>query len=166
MRKLSLIACGLFLLFACSEAPEAGTADNTENAEVSKGDVTANTLLSMEVTGMTCEMGCGGTISDKLMESEGVTKVEFDFEEERATNIALISYDDSKISDDDIETIITELNEGQFTVGSSSMEPIEDATTSSVNNSSSGETTPVVETSTPYIEMPNLLDILSGLFTL
>ena len=164
MRKLSLIGCGLFLLFACSEAPEAGSsAKNDANTEVSDEKVKANTLLSMEVTGMTCEMGCGGTITDKLMESEGVTKVEFDFEEERATNIAIISYDDSKISDDDIETIITELNDGQFTVGSMSMEPIENIT-ACIDNGSNGDGT-VVEVSGSFIEMPNLLDMISSFFT-
>lgn len=92
-------------------------------------DVKADRLLVVDLEGMVCEMGCGGSIRKELYESNAVKQVEFDFDEERTVDVARVAYDRNKISADKIVAIIAAANEGQFNVINTRSEPYVDATT-------------------------------------
>jgi mercuric ion binding protein len=81
-----------------------------------KLNVAANQLLEVEVEGMTCEMGCGGTIRKQLRKTGSVGRVRYDFEEGRKVQLARIFIDSTKINSDEVKKIIESLNKGQFTV--------------------------------------------------
>lgn len=132
--------------------------------EVEKTEVHPNQLLTMEVEGMVCKMGCGGSIRKGLKATKGVSDVKFDFVEDRVSNIATISFDTNIISAEEMVKIVTELNDGQFKVGSISSEDLQAVSTVEEHNSGSTED-PVIEISTSRVKMPNLLDLFSGLFT-
>jgi len=159
MKRLIYSVAILVATSACSSevsVETSGTETSTEAAAV-----VPNTVLSMEVDGMVCEMGCGGTLRKELKALGGVSSVEFDFEDERATNVATISFDKDIISVDEMIKAVSSTSDGQFTVGKTSTEKLE-TTTSSVESTSSSENS-TVEVSTTRTEMPNLLDLISGL---
>ena len=56
----------------------------------------------------------GGTIRSELWETAAIESCEFDFEQGRERNIAKIAFDKDKITVDQIISIVSNLNEGQF----------------------------------------------------
>lgn len=87
--------------------------------------VHADRKLAVEVSGMSCEHACGGSIRMALKETGAVDRVSYDFESGRKTNTAYITFDKSKISADKIVSIIETINEKQFTTGKVSSTDIE-----------------------------------------
>jgi copper chaperone CopZ len=81
--------------------------------------VIANTQLNLEISGMSCEKGCGGTIRKALKQTGGVDRVSYDFVEGRETQIAKISLDSNKVDLEKVKKVISALNENQFTTGKS-----------------------------------------------
>ena len=162
MKRLVYIAAIFFVASACSSESET---ENSENEEATSevAVVVPNRVLTMEVDGMVCEMGCGGSIRKELNGTGGVSAVEFDFEDERETNIATISFDKNLVTVDQIVEAVSKMQDGQFTVGKTSSETL-DVVSSTENNTSSSTETSNIDVSSSSVEMPNLLDLLSGLF--
>lgn len=162
MKKIVFVLTTGILLSACSSEQEKV---NTETIEAKTTDVVVNPnqLLAMEIDGMVCQMGCGGAIRKGLKDTKGVASVEFDFEEERKTNVAKIAYDKSIVSSEELITVVSKLNEGQFLVGTVSFEDM--TIPSKATNSSTSKSTeqPKVEVSSSYVKLPNLFDLFSGL---
>ena len=166
MKKV-FIAIGLIGLFtACStENTTEVAAENTPEKEIVA--VVPNKLLTMEVDGMVCQMGCGGSIRKALLETGGVSQCEFDFEEDRQTNIAKISFNKDLVSADKLVDVVTTINDKQFTVGTVKTISLEDISTSTVHEDEmpeeeNAESTINVSSSAGF-EMPNLLDFISEL---
>lgn len=143
----------IIFLFSCSDNEQA------KEETTQKTSVTANTIANIEVSGMACEMACGGAIRKALLENKGVTRVQFDFEMNRDTNIAKVSYDRNKINAEKIKSIILKVNDGQFTVGEITEEPLSSNTESTQN---SGNTT-IEMNEIQNFEFPNLLSIIAKL---
>lgn len=114
---LAIITLGF--LYSCSNQSENKVirTEHVEKNESKKEIVVPNRELTMEVSGMTCVMGCGSSIRKELYQTKGVSEVEFDFEEERETNIAKIKFDKNIVSVDEMVNIVNTMNENQFTVG-------------------------------------------------
>lgn len=133
--------------------------------------VQANRKLAIEVSGMTCEHACGGSIRMALKETGAVDRVSYDFESGRKTNTAYITFDKSKISADKIVSIIETLNDKQFTTGKSTSTDLEEETKSS-SPSTTKTTTVITETKSTKVdmdvpetswEMPNIFEFFSHL---
>lgn len=124
--------------------------------------IVPNRLLTMEIDGMVCEMGSGESIRKALNKLEGVSSVEFDFEDERATNRAKISFDKNQISVDEMVKAITDIQDGQFKIGKTSSEEFHAMCTDDHNSGATSENSSV-EVSSNNVEIPNFLDLLSGL---
>lgn len=152
---LVLTACSTDTTVAENSAPEVKVEE--------KVAVNANRVLTMEVEGMVCKMGCGGSIRKGLKGTDGVADVKFDFEEDRAIDIATISFDKNIVTVDEMIKIVSEMNDGQFKVGSTSSEDLHEVSTVEESSSSSAEEA-VLEVSTSHVEIPNLLDLFSSLF--
>lgn len=92
---LAILFLAVFSFTACKkEAPK-----KTETKEV----VAANLQkVSLNISGMTCEIGCAKTIQSKLSKKEGVAKATVVFTD----SIAKVEYDANKISADDLVTFI------------------------------------------------------------
>jgi periplasmic mercuric ion binding protein len=118
MKSLSIFFLStLFVLTSCGEKP--ATVKNELASQTPKTKVKANKMLTFEIEGMVCVMGCGGSIRSKLAETNAVEKCEFDFEEGREKNTVTVSFDEKKTSPEKIIKIVTEMNDGQFKVGAS-----------------------------------------------
>jgi len=109
------------ILVACSGEKaevriEKGTQSETSENGEQLPDVNADRMLVVELEGMVCEMGCGGSIRKELYASNAVESVSFEFDEEKTVDVARVAYDRDKITADEIVAIISSTNEGQFNV--------------------------------------------------
>lgn len=160
----------VLVLGSCSSTPEKKIIKVEKKIVTQKMDpVHADRKLAIEVSGMTCEHACGGSIRMALKETGAVDRVSYDFKSGRKTNTAYVTFDKSKISADKIVSIIETINDKQFTTGKLSSTDIEGET-----KSSSPSTTTVTETKTSKInvevpetnwEMPNIFRFFSHLLS-
>jgi copper chaperone CopZ len=161
----------LLVLGSCSSTPEKKIISVEKKVVIEKmAPVHADRKLAIEVSGMSCEHACGGSIRMALKETGAVDRVSYDFEDGRKTNTAYITFDKSKISADKIVSIIETINEKQFTTGKSSSTDIEGEIKS--GSPSTKKTTTTTETKTTRIdvevpetnwEMPNIFRFFSHL---
>ncbi len=173
MKKTIVAFTGILLLGACSQNSSEKTVQKevtvVETEQVS--NVTPTKLLSMEIAGMSCEMGCGSAIRKGLLATGAVERVQFDFKMGRDVNTATISFDDAKISEQELSKIISELNDKQFTIGSSTISAYkaEEKSTSSSESETKTKSSGSIgaqssfsdlEQSSFEIKTPNLIDLL------
>lgn len=159
MKRIITLFVGLIFLGACSQTSNKVEVAEEEVKEVVAGD----SELVLSVEGMVCEYACGGSIKKALKASGGVEKVSIDFEDERPSNTVTVLYDSKKINKGEIESIITELNNGQFTLEEIETKKVEKKNSSVTNKAveeSSGASVSAVSTD---FEVPNIFEILSGL---
>lgn len=147
--SLSLI----LVLFACSDA---STAENKVGSSQNQKIAVSNETMVVEVEGMVCAMGCGGSIRKELKNTGAVSRVEVDYIEGNKTQTLKISFDNKLISQSSIVSKIEKLNKGQFSVN------VIGSTFIDTKNSKS-EATSKVNVSESNFELPNLLEILSSL---
>lgn len=166
MKRLfcALPLAALLLIQACG-SNNTPVKTTEKQAKTEAPAVVPDRLLALEIDGMVCKMGCGGSIRKELKATGAVASCEFDFEEERATNTAKIEFDKSKITADQIVAIISKMNENQFTVGKTTTTDLSaaDASNTAVEeteNSAAGEKAKI-KVSEPSFEFPNLLKLLS-----
>ena len=110
---------GILLLFfgwmaftSCGEGNSDNNERDSENeaaAEVAVNYV-ANTEVEMEIEGMMCSMGCKGAIEKELNHTQGVAECVVDFE----NGTALVKYDDSFISQQELIETVNQVNDGAY----------------------------------------------------
>lgn len=113
----------LFLLFislfivSCQNTKD-NTESNSDNNELQEeqGKEAPDKIMHLQITGMMCEMGCGGTIRKNLKNDLAVTKVEFDFVPNQPQQTCRVYYDSKKHSETAVTNLIEELNDQQFKV--------------------------------------------------
>ena len=66
--------------------------------------------ISLDIEGMTCEIGCARTIEAKLAKTEGVKFVDVNFE----NKLGLVSYDPGSISEKQIVNIVEQIAGGEL----------------------------------------------------
>jgi copper chaperone CopZ len=116
MKKFGFLIWMFTLLLAACQTSSSADIKEITDEDIAR-TVEATHIAEIEVTGMTCEMGCGGDIRKALRNTGGVAKVDFDFESDRDVNIARVHFDNLTIQADELRKVITALNKGQFTVG-------------------------------------------------
>lgn len=80
-----------------------------------EGEV-AMTYASFDVEGMSCEKGCGSSITKCVKGVEGVIASEMDFDAERPVDTFAITYDPDKTNEQEIAKAIGALANGKFQV--------------------------------------------------
>lgn len=159
MKKLIYLTVCVALITGCNASSETESSNGENGTE--QVAVMPNHTLTVEIGGMVCEMGCGGSIRKELYALGGVSSVDFDFEEEREMNVATVSYDENLVEIDKIVEILSHMNDGQFTVGKLTNESID----TSVHNSQlhNEEEESLIDVSTTSFRTPNLLDLFAEL---
>ena len=164
MKKLSILFSGVLILSACSSEPkEVLLRTEKGSTEEKKAPVHSSAVLTMEVEGMTCEMGCGGSIRKELKATGGVERVKFDFIEGAEKQKTYVYFDEAKISEKKLKEILTSMNEKQFSISSSSIENVEKTSDISVESSTATNEETVVKMDEDNFQLPNLLGILKDL---
>lgn len=163
--RFSVVLSFLVLsVYSCSKTKEADNLQVPPKTDVVT--VVPNKLLSLEISGMTCEMGCGSEIRKKLIATGAVERVKFDFKMGREVNKAEISFDNTKISEDKIAEIVSLMNDNQFSVGESTTVDYENAENKNVAATSSSSkkiSIDINDVESPEgfgVKIPNLIDLL------
>lgn len=117
-RSLPLV---LLVLASCAQAPEtaleAASSVATTVKEVVITEGVPMTTADIAISGMTCEMMCGGSIKKALAKLPGVSSTEIAFQEgEAAVDRAVVTYDPAKVSDAQLVSAIQALHDGQYKV--------------------------------------------------
>ena len=79
-------------------------------------------IASFEIEGMTCEMGCGNSIKSAIAKLNGVTSTDIKFTEEKDKDFAIVSFNPSLVSENEIASAITTLFGGQYKIHQLSIE--------------------------------------------
>jgi copper chaperone CopZ len=161
MMKWLVVFTALIAFVACSgvDTVEDVNADETLNQD--NFSVEPNSVATIEVSGMSCEMGCGGEIRKALKASGAVASTSFDFETDRETNVATVKFDSDDLDEAKIRKIIEGLNDGQFKVGAVVINPlVKESTTHGGNTESTDK--PTVSMRSSKFEFPNIFDLLTG----
>lgn len=158
MRKIFYVSTLFLALSSCGDsAKEIVKKDTREEVAV-----IPTTKLTVEIDGMECVHACGGSIKKDLKSTGAVSSCKFDFESGRKTNVATIEFDGDKISEKEIVDRISKLNNKQFTVGSINLMDLSQGGKHSENMDKKGDEEVPLKMTATGIEMPNLLDLLSG----
>ena len=161
------------LAFSCSSNDNKSEVIRKESHKttIEAPKVEVNRLLTAEISGMTCVMGCGASIRKELRATNAVSTVEFDFKEDRKFNTAEIAFDKDKITVDEIVSILSKMNDKQFTVGKTSSKEYADKKSSSTECTKSDcekscdkAEESSVELSSNTMESPNFLSIITHYF--
>lgn len=153
----------ILILSACSSSNNEPVSKESVTEKVA--EVTPNKVLTLDIEGMECEMACGGSIRKSLIETGAVSRVQFvDFDMNQETNSTKVYFDDSKISQEKIISIINKLNKNQFLVSSTQIDDYTEGSVEENKSTSSKETQkPSAEVSSRIIEIPNLLDMIRSI---
>lgn len=165
MKKLVYVSVIALSVVACSTNEATSNESEAAQEEVAKADPIADKVMTMEVNGMMCKMNCGGSIRKALKGTGGVTRVEFDFEDGRETNVAKISFDSKLVNEQQMMEAVTSLYDGQYTIGNTAVSDITEEVKVDENETASDDEESVVEAATSFIELPNLIDLFKGIFT-
>ena len=74
------------------------------------------TTADLRIEGMSCEMMCGGSIKKALAKLPGVSGTEIAFQEGDAADHAVVTYDETQVSDAELVEAVQALFDGQYTV--------------------------------------------------
>ena len=171
MKKIIYLLISLVILSCNSESKKEITrTEHIKNQQDNSPKVNPNKLLTIEIDGMSCVMGCGSSIRKELYATKGVSEVDFDFEEERTTNIAKIKFDKDLVTVDEMIKILNTMNENQFKVGKTTTENIEISPKYQEENSGQEEESEhqeksIIKTSSNTIETSSFVNLLSRFFT-
>ena len=127
------------LMIACSDS---STSEQIESSDIA----------SLSIEGMTCEMGCAKGIEKKLNKTDGISEASVDFE----GKIATIHFDHAKISETEIETLIEDMNDGQYDVDVRT-------TNESSGNTISSNSDSDIEARSFSFEIPNIFSALKNI---
>ena len=115
MKKNSLtfivLLFSVLLISACQSS--------SEQAALNKNNTTEKPVLaenkesaSYKIEGMACEFGCAKFIEKKIADLNGIINFKVDFE----LSEAKVTFDNSKISNDEIVEFVEKLNDGQYKI--------------------------------------------------
>ena len=114
------------------------------------------------ISGMTCEMMCGGMIKSALVKVPGVETTEIVFHDGDAIGHAKVTYDPTKVDDSMLVLAVQALADGQYKVESIAVvKQVKSA--ASVKQPSEKEEDDVSVSIMPEVAMPNLVSTLLAL---
>ena len=111
MKTALYLLFSLLFLASCNNA----TIDKKVSENKPATSNVANTKLALNVNGMVCKMGCGGSIRKELLATNAVEKVDVDFVEEKESQLITVYYNNSLSSKEKLLKVINEMNDKQFT---------------------------------------------------
>ena len=103
MKVINKIFTLLFFVLFFVSCQKNETSKDSDSTIVDKKELTENlNHIKVDIKGMTCEIGCARLIQSKLYKADGITYAKISF----ADSSGVISFDENRISTDDIKKII------------------------------------------------------------
>lgn len=119
------------------------------------------TMADLSIDGMSCEMMCGGAIK-KALAALGVTGTEIKMSETEGPDHAIVTYDESKVSDAQMVEAIQQLYDGQYKVLAITITKEVKGSTTSNNEAQKEEGDDEVSVVVPKdLVVPSILALLS-----
>lgn len=114
--KIVLGALFFLVIMSCNRnEKEVRIIKHVEVTDNRKNNVKPTHELQAEITGMMCEMGCGGSIRKELRATGGVSRVYYEFVEGRKAQIINVQFDNKLITSTALLAKINSINNKQFT---------------------------------------------------
>ena len=120
LASVSLVSCG-----GADEAEENEEDATEESAKVEETTTeevetpvqyVANETIAMEIEGMKCAINCKGSVEKCIKNTAGVAEFNVEFDKENPSNKAMISFDNSVTSAEEIKAAIEATNDGAYKV--------------------------------------------------
>ncbi len=165
MFKPSLIIATIALATACSgpgSSDAVSVASRTESTvNITEGQPMATADLG--ISGMTCEMMCGGMIKSALAKVPGVETAEVVFHDGDVIGHAKVTYDPAKVDDTKFVKAVQALADGQYKVESISVvKQVKNAPSAAKQQKGEGDEG-ISASIIPEVAMPNLVATLLAL---
>ncbi len=160
-KSLATISMMVFL-FACSSPVEEASEVMTD-VVITYTEATADGaekyLATMSIEGMSCEMMCGSKISSTLAGVPGVKNADIEFNGIEDDNFAVVEYDGTKMSEQQLVEAIHSIANGVYNVKTVEV-------THYVDAEATTEDAEKVSISTPKLEykLPNVFSAFARLF--
>ena len=108
-KNLMVVAFMGILLLSCGKTNSATKqiGNNTENAEKLAVNLQK---MSLDIEGMTCEIGCAKTIESKLSKTEGVVMASVNFDEKSG----IVEFDANKTNANKIAAVVQDIADGDL----------------------------------------------------
>lgn len=121
-------------------------------------------VADLSISGMSCEMMCGGSIRKALAKLPGVDATEIVFDADQAVDHALVTYDPDQVSEQALIDAVHGLHDGQYKVSAIAItrQIKGEATDGNVTDGASRE----LEVGAYQIPLPSLPSVLDMLFRL
>ena len=117
MKTFIFVLLSLIIFNSCNSEPkEIIVKKERVNTTKKTQKVIPNKCLKVKLTGMMCEMGCGGSIRTELKAGGGIDRVIYDFKDGDKEQIAEIRYDDRITDQSKIVKLIEVIQDGKFKV--------------------------------------------------
>ena len=117
MKTFIFVLLSLIIFNSCNSEPkEIIVKKERVNTTKKTQKVIPNKFLKVKVTGMMCEMGCGGSIRTELKAGGGIDRVIYDFKDGEKEQFAEIRYDDRITDKGKIVKLIEAIQDGKFKV--------------------------------------------------
>lgn len=163
--KKQLSIAFIALLCGCgtstSTDQSAAVADRTvTEVAITEGQPVATADLG--ITGMTCEMMCGGMIKDALTKLPGVAGTDIAFKDGDTVGHAKVTYDPAQVDDAQLVAAVQALANGQYKVESIAIVKQVKQAPSAANRSADVDDG-VSASILPEVAMPNLVSTLLAL---
>lgn len=165
--NFGLIAASLLIMAGCStEIPPVSESTFETVVRVSETTGVSKTVANIGIEGMACERACGGSIKKALLNLDGIITAEIKFDAEDDVNFAVVEFDESKISSEEMVKAVTDLHKGQFTIKSVAIDKQvkkESETSDNLKNGEQNSASSLSKVDYNGIAIPNILDILNTL---
>jgi Cu+-exporting ATPase len=105
--KVTVLLLFLVVISACNETNNGKT---EKNEVIAQGAIADMKKLSLDIDGMTCEIGCARTIQSKLSKTEGVKLAQVNFSDKKG----IVEYDANIITEKEIIATVEKIADGDL----------------------------------------------------
>lgn len=126
----------------------------------------AKNVATLSIEGMGCEMACGSAIKKALSGLDGVIATEIHFDADNETDFAVVEFDDTKVSGDQMVAAVSELRKGLYSVTEVNIEKHVSSAAGGEKVEGEGKRNEQQTKNQPQMELrsfnfPNVLDVLN-----
>lgn len=108
--KLSTFVCAILVFISCEKKVEKVSVEVKNNEKYELSATADLKKVSLNIEGMTCEIGCARMIQSKLSKTEGVKFAKVSFEKKNG----IVEYDANKVSEKQIVSAVEQIAGGDL----------------------------------------------------
>ncbi|HQW04963.1 MAG: heavy-metal-associated domain-containing protein [Flavobacteriales bacterium] len=163
-----LLPLTLAILFSCSRSTPVAEIPASVERTVEEVVITSGTpvtTVDLSIDGMSCEMMCGGAIKKALAKLPGVASTEIAFVEGEERDHAIVTYDESLVTDAQMIEAVQQLHDGQYKVVAVKVtKQVQSAGNADTDTDKSSTTNAVSVLAPAAMVLPSILTLLTYIF--